>query len=220
MRKSATQLLRNMTAAVLALLLLAGTSAAPAADNYKELSKPQPTEDDSKIEVVEIFWYGCPHCYDFEPHLNEWLANKPDYVDFKRMPAVFRQDWLAHAKAYYTAQELGVIDKVHSDLFKAIHAERKRVNTEEELKQFFTDRGVDGDVFTKAYNSYAVESKIKHALAMLRRYEVTGVPAVVVNGKYITSGPIAGSYDGMIQAMNKLVEQERAAMQQDTASAE
>ncbi len=195
----------------LALLMLSGT--AMAADTYKRLSKPQPTDNPDKIEIVEVFWYGCPHCYDFEPHLNKWLENKPDDVDFKRMPAVFRQDWLAHAKAYYTALELGVVDQVHSDIFTQIHEKRNMLNNESALKAFFVEHGVDGDAFTKTYNSRTVESHIKQALGKLRRYEITGVPAVVINGKYMTSGPIAGSYDTMIQTMNELIEKERAAMQ-------
>ena len=200
------------------MLALAINTAAVAADSYKRLSEPQPTQTENKIEVVEVFWYGCPHCNDFEPYLNDWLADKPDDVSFRRMPAVFRQDWLAHAKAYYTALELGVVDKIHSDLFNQIHTRQKRLNDEESLKKFFMQHGVDGDKFTKTYNSYAVESHIKQALSMLRRYEITGVPAVVINGKYVTSGPLAGSYEGMIQAMNELIEKERAAMQQASSS--
>ena len=203
----------------LLLALCINTTTAIAADSYKRLSEPQPTQtENNKIEVVEIFWYGCPHCNDFEPYLNEWLANKPGDVSFRRMPAVFRQDWLAHAKAYYTALELGVVDEIHSDLFNRIHTRQKRLNDEESLKKFFMQHGVDGEQFTKTYNSHAVESHIKQALSMLRRYEITGVPAVVINGKYVTSGPLAGSYEGMIQAMNELIEKERAAMQQASSN--
>lgn len=220
MRKSGYQLVQKLSAGLLATLLLAGTHSVLAADAYKRLSKPQPTADSGKVEVVEVFWYGCPHCYDFEPYLEEWLQNKPDYVDFKRMPAVFRQNWLAHAKAYYTAVELGVVDKIHSDLFNEIHSRQKRIDDEESLRKFFMRHGVDGEEFTKTYNSYAVESKIKHALGMLRRYENTGVPAVVINGKYLTSGPIAGSYEAMIKAMNELAAREHAAMQEETAASE
>lgn len=209
MQKSLTSL-ATMLFSVLMVSVL-GLTYSHAADNYKRLSKPQPTAVSNKVEVVEIFWYGCPHCKDFEPYLNQWLENKPDDVDFKRMPAVFRQDWLAHAKAYYTADELGVIDKVHSPLFNAIHERGKRLDSEGSLKQFFMQQGVDGDAFTKAYNSGTVESQIKKSLAMLRRYEVTGVPAVIINGKYQTSGPIAGSYEGMIEAMDELIERERKA---------
>ncbi|MDZ7735190.1 MAG: thiol:disulfide interchange protein DsbA/DsbL [Gammaproteobacteria bacterium] len=199
---------------LLLLVLSAACATAGAADTYKRLSKPQPTEDPDRIEVLEIFWYGCPHCNDFEPYLNDWIENKPDDVNFRRMPAVFRQDWLAHARAYYTALELGVVDKIHSDLFHEIHSRQRRVNDEESLRKFFMQRGVDGDTFTKTYNSHAVESRIKQALSMLRRYEVTGVPAVVVNGKYVTSGPLARSYEGMIQTINELIDKERDAMQQ------
>ncbi len=214
MQKSSTSVIRQLAHGLLALMLCTVSGTALAADTYKELSKPQPTENPGRIEVVEIFWYGCPHCHDFEPYLNDWLENKPDDVDFKRMPAVFRQDWLAHAKAYYTAVELGVLDKIHSDLFKEIHDKQKYVNDEESLKKFFMQQGVNGDDFTKTYNSQLIESHIKQSLSKLRNYEITGVPSVVINGKYMTSGPLAGSYETMIQTMNELIEKERAAMQQ------
>ncbi|MCS3902050.1 thiol:disulfide interchange protein DsbA [Methylohalomonas lacus] len=193
-----------------ALLLTAPlTASSQGNDGYKRLSKPQPTSTaEDKVEVVEIFWYGCPHCYDFEPHLEEWLENKPDNVEFVRMPAVFRQDWLPHAKAYYTAKELDAIDPIHGAMFAAIHEQGKRLASEAELKEFFVAQGIDADAFTKAYNSQSVESQLQRSLAMLRRYEVTGVPAVIVNGKYQTSGPMAGTYEGMIRVMNDLIERE------------
>lgn len=205
---------------MLALLLaVTGQVTAQKADTYKSLSQPQPTADTSKVEVIEIFWYGCPHCHDFEPFLNEWLENKPDYVEFKRMPAIFRQSWLAHARAFYTAKELDVIDKIHSPLFEAIHTKQKRLDDEESLRKFFMRQGIDGERFAKTYNSQSVDSQIKRSLGMLRRYEVTGVPAVVINGKYLTSGPMAGSYEGMIEIMNQLIEREHAAMQRNAAAA-
>lgn len=207
---------------LLALLIAVVTPAgAQKANNYKSLSQPQVTEDPDKVEVVEIFWYGCPHCHDFEPYLSEWLQNKPEIVDFKRMPAVFRQNWLPHAKAFYAAEELGVLDKIHEPLFAAIHEQQQPLETEDTLRTFFVDQGVDGDEFTRAFNSGAVEGKVKRSLGMLKRYEVTGVPAVVINGKYITTGPMAGSYEAMIETMNQLIELERQGVESGgSASAE
>ncbi len=205
------KLIKPLLITLFSALLLAAPLTASSQDNdgYKRLSKPQPTSTaEDKVEVVEIFWYGCPHCYDFEPHLEEWLENKPDNVEFVRMPAVFRQDWLPHAKAYYTAKELDAVDSIHGALFAAIHEQGKRLASEAELKEFFVAQGIDADAFTKAYNSQSVESQIQRSLAMLRRYEVTGVPAVIVNGKYQTSGPMAGTYEGMIRVMNDLIERE------------
>jgi len=194
---------------LLLIMLAFAASTAWAADAYKRLSQPQPTENPDQIEVVEVFWYGCPHCHDFEPYLNEWLENKPDDVYFKRLPAIFRQDWLVHAKAFYAARELGVLDRIHHAMFEEIHTRQKRLTSEEALKKFFQQQGVDGDAFTRTYNSQTVESHIKKALTMLRRYEVTGVPAVVINGKYLTSAAQASSYDAMIGAINELIEKER-----------
>lgn len=193
------------------LLLVAGIAQAadPYEGTYKEISPAQPTEAEDKIEVVEIFWYGCPHCYDFEPHIERWHENAPDDVAFRRMPAVLNQSWLPHAKAYYTAIKLGVLDQIHKPLFDALHSERKRIFSESELKDFFVSRGVDGSDFSRAYNSNEVETKIKQAYFMARNYKLTGVPSVVVNGKYMTSASMAGSYEKLLEIIDHLVEKER-----------
>lgn len=205
-RKNLLTLLSSML-----VLTLLSAGSVRAGEGYERLAQPQPTADPSKIEVIEIFWYGCPHCHDFEPYLNEWLKTKPEDVDFKRMPAVFRQNWLAHAKAYYTAVELGVLDKIHSAMFAAIHEQGQRLDNEEDLKAFFVAHGVDAEAFSETYNSQSVESHIKRSLAMLRRYEVTGVPSLIIDGKYKTSGPLAGTYTGMIDVLNELIAREREA---------
>lgn len=179
------------------------------AGQYAEVEPPQPTADPSRVEVVELFWYGCPHCYTFEPHLKEWLAGKPDHVDFRRTPAVFRKNWIPHAQAYYAAAALGVLDQFHSPLFKALHEDKRQIYTPAELADFVAEQGIDRAAFIDAYNSFAVKSKVKQAIVMTQRYGITGVPAVVINGKYRTSGSIANGFPGVIDVMNVLIEQER-----------
>jgi thiol:disulfide interchange protein DsbA len=182
----------------------------PPADAYRAISPPQPTQaGPGQIEVVEVFWYGCPHCHDFEPYLQDWLKQKPDDVLFRRMPGIFRSNWIPHARAYYAAEALGVEDKISGPLFHALHEEGEWINDEEALKRFFVKHGVDGDEFSRIYNSQEVEMKLQQAVVMARRYGVTGVPAMVVNGKYLTAASMTGGYPQLIQVIDQLIARER-----------
>lgn len=178
---------------------------------YETLSPAQPTHNPDKVEVIEFFWYGCPHCYSFEPSLEKWLKNLPKNVEFIRQPAVFSDLWGKHAKAYFTAEALGVVDKVHTDLFDAIQNKKQHLETEDQLAKFFAEHGVNEAEFHNAYNSFLVDSKMRQAAATAGRYGVTGVPAIIVNGKYKTNGPLAGSQEKMIEVVNQLIQKESAA---------
>jgi len=176
--------------------------------DYELVNPPQPTVDPSKVEVMEFFWYGCPHCYHFEPDLNAWLKKKPDNVVFIRQPAIFNARWAAHAKAFYTAEVLGVLDKVHADLYDAIQNKKQALESEADLAKFFADHGVAEADFRKAYKSFAVDTKMRQAETMAARYGVTGTPNVIVNGKYRIAPQQAKSFPRMIAIMNVLIEKE------------
>lgn len=178
---------------------------------YEALSPAQPTQHADKVEVIEFFWYGCPHCYSFEPELASWLKKIPKNVEFIRQPAVFNELWGKHAKAYFVAEALDVVDKVHADLFDAIQNKKEKLDTEDALAKFFSAHGVDEAKFHEAFNSFAVDSKMRQAPVIAGRYGITGVPAVVINGKYLTNGPLAGSHEKMIEIMNQLIKQESSA---------
>jgi protein dithiol oxidoreductase (disulfide-forming) len=193
----------------LSLFLLIGNQAY-AENGYTIISPAQPTQTGDKIEVLEIFWYACPHCYDFEPYVNEWLKNKPDDVTFRRMPGIFRKSWIPHAKAFFTAKKLGILDDIHTALFNAIHKDKKKIHDEASIKKFFLKRGVDKSEFKKIYNSEEIDTKAKQAFVMGQRYKVTGVPAVIVNGKYMVSGSTAGSFENVLKVIDSLVDKERA----------
>ncbi len=197
---------------LLAFMLIFAFSSSTQAESsgYEELSRPQPTQNPDKVEVIEFFWYGCPHCYSFEPALSEWLKNKPENVEFIRIPAVFSKLWGKHAKAYYTAEALGVVDKVHADFFDAIQNKRQKLTSEDDLADFFAAHGVDKQAFHEAYNSFLVDAKLRQAQAMAPRYGVTGVPAIIVNGKYKVTASLAKSQDNMINVMNELIKKESA----------
>ena len=193
----------------LSLFLMLG-SQAYAEEGYTIISPAQPTQTGDKIEVLEVFWYACPHCYDFDPYLHEWLANIPEDVTFRRMPGIFRKSWIPHAKAFFTAEKLAVLDEIHTPLFNAIHREKKKIHDFKALKKFFAKQGVDEDEFTKVYESEEVDTQVKQAFVMGQRYKVTGVPAIIVNGKYLVSASSAGSFENMLKITDSLVDKERA----------
>ncbi len=180
----------------------------PAGGGYEKLVPAMPTQDPEKVEVIEFFWYGCPHCYRLEPHIQAWLKTKPDNVLFIRQPAVFSSLWGKHAKAYFTAEALGVVEEVHADFFDAIQNKKQRLSSEDELAKFFSAHGVDEQEFRDAYNSFLVDSKMRQAKTMAKNYGVTGVPALIINGKYKTTGTLAKSHEGMIEVTNRLIVQE------------
>ena len=180
--------------------------------NYRVVNPPQPTENKDKIEVMEIFWYGCPHCNHFEPFVRKWLESKPEDVAFRRYPAIFRENWVPGARAYYTGQALGILDKMHPALFKAIHEERRELNTDADWASFFGTLGVKEDDFKKAWDSVEVATEIRSAMAEVQNYGIEGVPAVIIGGKYQTSAGMEGigDYDTLLKVVNALVDKVRA----------
>lgn len=181
---------------------------------YKELSSPQATKTGDKIEVVEVFWYGCPHCYQFEPIINKWLKEKAGYVEFVRIPGVLGSQWISHARAYYAAEKLGVLEKIHQSLFNAIHNEKRKILDEKSLKSFFAEHGVAGSDFDKTFQSKEIEDKVRAAFSAGKNYELTGVPAIVINGKYTTSASMAGNFEKLIDVINTLSAKEYKSLNQ------
>ncbi|PCI19153.1 MAG: disulfide bond formation protein DsbA [Piscirickettsiaceae bacterium] len=179
--------------------------------DYQLITPTQPTDDPDRIEVVEVFWYGCPHCNHFEPSLGTWVKSIPSDVNFYRIPAIFAPAWEIHARAYFTAEILDVLDKSHAAFFHAIHVERKSLNTVDKLASFYANYGVDEDLFKKTYKSFVVNTQVSRAKDMINRYGITGVPAIVVEGKYLVTGPMAKSYQNMIKITDFLIAKERRA---------
>jgi len=177
---------------------------------HYELIKPaQPTSAPAgKVEVVELFWYGCPHCFKFEPYVKGWLKKKSDNIMFRRIPAMLSPKWESHARAYYAAEVMGITDKVHEPLFIALHVDKKRLFKEEDIINFITGLGIDRQKFTNAYRSFAVSAKVQQAKKLTKAFNLGGVPSVVINGKYMTSASHTGSFEGMIVLMNALAESE------------
>jgi len=196
---------------LLGLLLLPGGTALASYEEgieYERLKVPVSTVDANKVEVVELFWYGCPHCYHLEPDMKKWLKNKPANVVFVRVPAVFRPLWSFHAKVYYTAEVLGVVEQVHDAMFEAMQVQRRKMATVEEVKALFAEYGVSSEKFDNAFNSFAVDAKVRRATDLTRRYGIEGVPALVINGKYVTDGVMAHGQRGMLEVTDYLISKE------------
>jgi thiol:disulfide interchange protein DsbA len=191
---------------LLALLTLAW--GAQAQGRYEVISPPLPTDAKEGVEVLEFFWYGCPHCYAFHPHVDAWAKRKPANVKFRMVAAPLNPSWTMHSRAFYAAEVLDVLDKFHEPFFDAIHKGGKRMRKEDEIVAFASSLGIDGDAFRDAMNSFATETRLRRALQLADAYRISGVPTVAVNGKYKTSGQLAGGHPQVIQVMDKLIADE------------
>lgn len=178
---------------------------------YDLIQPPQPTDTPGKVEVVDVFWYGCPHCFKFLPAMERLEGRKADYLEIRRMPAIFRKNWEIHARAYYTAHLLNAIEKVHRPVFEAIHEKGQPLDTRDSLRALFVGLGVDGDAFDKTFDSFAVETMLRKSQVMQGRYGVRGTPSVIVNGKYRVSATKAGGYEEMARVAEALAAREHKA---------
>ena len=205
--------MKRIAAALLGLALaLPATGAEPGIEGlYQKLPAPQPTSDPDRIEVVEVFWYGCPHCHRFQPFLEPWIEALPDHVRFVRMPAVFSDVWELHARAYYIAAALGVLDDIHAKIFAAIHDEGRSLESLGAIRGFFVEQGVAASDFDRHADSFSVKSGIQRSLVMQRGYGLRGVPALIVNGRFLVSGSTAGSYPKVLEVTDALIAREHEA---------
>lgn len=205
---------KNFTHAILGLLALGllTTTQAFAADegiDYEIIATPQTTTlAPGQVEVIGLFWYGCPHCYHLESNLQKWLANKPAYVEFRRMPAVLGSSWAFGAKVFYAAEMLGVLDKVHEPLFKAIHEAHMQLNDANSMADWFVKQGVAREDFLGALDSFVVDMKIRQAKQLVQAIELHGVPAFLVNGKYKTSPSMTASIEKTFQVIDEIIAEE------------
>jgi thiol:disulfide interchange protein DsbA len=184
--------------------------------NYDLLPVPVEPADPSKIEVVEVFSYGCPHCFEFEPSIEAWAARQPSDVQFRRVPAMFRKEWEILAQAFYAAEVLGVTNKVNMPIFEAIHLKGLNASDPAVLASVFKESaGVDAEEFLKVLNSFGVRSKVLQADAQGRMYRLAGVPTLIVAGKYTVYGQnfVGGNVD-RLSVIDFLVAKERAARSQ------
>ncbi len=181
-----------------------------AGTHYTELKAPVNTNDPDKIEVLEVFWYGCSHCFRFEPLIANWEANMATDVDFGRFPAMWNGLMEVHAQAYYTAEAMDALDIVHEHIFNAINVEGNRLENESRIGALFTEYGINEEDFSKAFNSFSVRTRVNQAKKRMQDYEIRSTPNMIVNGKYlITTGEAVRTQAEMLEVVDFLVEKER-----------
>jgi len=177
--------------------------------DYRVLERPQPTASGNKIEVLEFFYYGCPHCYDLQSALEPWVKKQPGDVEYKRVPTVFRDSWIPLTKTFYTLEALGALDKLHQDVFDAVHNKKLDLNDPKLMAKWAEQHGVDAKKFSDMYNSFTVESKSQQSVQKTKNYGITGTPSVVVAGKYLTSPSMTGNYQSFLAVLDQLVAKAR-----------
>ncbi|MFL2980824.1 MAG: thiol:disulfide interchange protein DsbA/DsbL [Methylophilaceae bacterium] len=179
--------------------------------NFKTTKNIIPTESKDKIEVVELFWYGCIHCFNLDPYLDKWADNLPKDVTFRRIPAIPRKDWIESAKAYYALETLGVVNKLHEKLFDAIHKEKslKHNDTRALIKWIAVNGNLDIKDVESAFNSFSMKAKLSRSYKIFKSAGATGVPTMIIDGKYFTSSTMAGGEQNAIDIMNFIIKNVR-----------
>lgn len=193
---------------LIAALLISASGQAqdrPLEQSYREIVAQPQLEASEKIEVIDFFWYGCPYCYQLMPAIEEWNKTKSADVVLRRVPAVLRKDWLPDAHLYYTLESLGEAERLHTKVFEAIHRERIQAIDIETWAQWAVKNGIDRQKWLSAYHSVPVREKVARAIEISRDYDVRGTPAMVVDGRYQTSGSIAGGLKNVMPTVEGLV---------------
>lgn len=188
--------------------------------DFRVINPPQPTDSGKRVEVLEFFWYGCPHCNALQPSLRVWLKQKPADVEFRRVPAVFDNSWVPLTWTYYALEAMGLVDQLHYDVFAAIHEQRIRLSDPPVLFDWVAKHGADKQKFADTYNSFGVKSRGTRSIEMTRNYDIPGTPALTVDGKYLVSPSMhlradkSIDYDRFFQVIDQVIalaRKERAA---------
>ncbi len=192
-----------------------GQGAPVAGRDYRPINPPQPVSG-NQIEVIEFFSYACPHCDEFEPLLNSWLASKPKGVSFTHVPAVFNKRMIPQAMLYYTLEEIGELSRLHSKVYDAIHRQGNNLADRDAIVAWAAEQDVDMKKFEATYDSFSVGNKTQRAIQMARNYRIPGTPYLIVNGKYLTGPGMTLRPDGrgvdeqrFVYVLNTLIEMER-----------
>jgi protein dithiol oxidoreductase (disulfide-forming) len=202
-------LVTALLSTTIGFLPLAAQSQPAPGTGYSELRIAQPVDVQGKVEVIEFFWYRCPHCYNLEPVLEAWVKKLPADVQFRRIPAVLSDTWALDAGIFYTFEAMGVLDKVHRAFFDAIHKERLIITSEAAMTEFFKKHGIERKKFDETFKSFGVQAKIKRAAQLSAAYQLDGVPMLAVQGKYTVSADQGGSQTGMLANTDYLVDMAR-----------
>ena len=192
-------------------LAYAQAGAPVAGKDYLVIIPPVPTPANGKVEVIEFFWYGCPHCNAFEPMLEAWAKKLPADVAFRRVPVAFRDEpFVAHQRIYYALEEMGLLEAMHAKVFAAIHVDHQRLDNPTEIAAFMKKNGVDPTKFMSFYNGFSVQTRARQAAQLAQAYKIDGVPSIAVAGKYFTSATLSGSPQRSLAVADYLIQQARA----------
>lgn len=204
--------MKSLIAACLMMFSVAAVAEPQAGFEYKPTPQVIPTENAAKVEVTELFWYGCPHCHQLEPQLAAWVKKLPADVEFHRVPAIPRPDWVPGAKAYYAMEILGILEKLHAPFFEAIHKQKSvKPGDEAGIIDWITKQsGLDRKKVEDAFKSFSVNTKLKRSSQLFAASGATGVPALLIDGKYLTSSTMAGGNAEALQVADYLIERARA----------
>jgi len=177
--------------------------------HFVRLTPPVATSSPGKIEVIEFFWYGCPHCNAFEPALDAWSKALPADVAFRRVPAAFNDSWVPHQRIFYALESMDLLPAMHRKVFYAIHGQRMRLDKPSDITAFMASNGIDAAKFGQAYESFTVQTKARQATQLTNAYKIDGVPALGIQGRYYTSGPLAGTNERSLLVADYLIERSR-----------
>jgi thiol:disulfide interchange protein DsbA len=205
-----TRALSFFAAAVFSLSTLAAGPEAFEGHDYARLTNPQPVATGKKVEVLEFFWYRCPHCFQLEPGLSAWLKTLPKDTQVRRVPAVFRNDWMPGAKLYYTLEQMNLLGTLHNKAFDAYHVENVNLNDPAVLGGWVAKQGVDRKKFEGIYNSFSTQSKATQGARLATTYAISGVPVFIIDGKYTTSMSMTGSEARLFEVLDQLIVKARA----------
>jgi thiol:disulfide interchange protein DsbA len=203
---------RDFVASGIAALLLAPAVARAQVRSGKDftlLTPPRPVITGERIEIIEFFYYGCPICYETQPHLSRWLNGAPDHIALRRVPALSIEGWTPFAKLFYTLEMMGEIQRLHWPVYDNFHFDNVRLNDEKIMVEWIARNGVDKEKFEQLYASPQVEAKLEESREMMKDYDIRAVPTFVVDGKYVTSARVAGGTRQLLQVVDQLVRQAR-----------
>lgn len=206
---------RILPALGLSLFLATAHAQLTVGKDYTLVKPPQPTDSGSKIEVLEFFWYGCPHCNNLQPSLEAWLKRKPADVEFKHVPAVFQDSWIPLTKAYYTIEAMGLIGKLHQEMFAALHRQRLPLRDANAIFDWAATKSVDRKKFADTFNSFGVNGRTQRSVELTRKFDIPGTPALVIDGQYLTAPSMtlkadrSVDYDRFFQVVDGLIAEAR-----------
>lgn len=207
-------MLRNFLVTLMIMLMPVALMAAEGeweeGRHYQKLPVAVGTQG-SDIEVAEVFWYGCPHCYSLKPMIEAWEKDLPEDASLVYVPAALSKSWAEHARAFYVAESLGMLDTLHHAIFDKLNSNPRALADQQSMADFFVEQGVDREKFNKVYASFGVNAKLDRGQSIVRGARITGVPALIVNGKYTITATTAGSHENMLKVADYLIKQEREA---------